>query len=155
MKVEHLSLERPRHRRDDPDGSRGKAAPQILHDRLAIDCGADRLAHCEMLQHWIAEVEPDVRVVGAGRRLDAELSLLPQLPHDVRRDVIDDEVHSALTQLQAAHRVVGDNLQDDAVVSRRAAEVLIEPREHDAVVRLEGDELVRSRADRRARVRRA
>ena len=48
-----------------------EAAPQVLDDRLAIDREADRLAHLGLLQERIAQVQPDVGVVGARRGRDS------------------------------------------------------------------------------------
>jgi hypothetical protein len=66
-KVEHVALERPGHRWDDPDRDCREPAPKVLDDGLAVDRKADRLADIQIAQHRIALVQTDVGVVGAGR----------------------------------------------------------------------------------------
>src|SRR4029453_3617727 len=114
----------------------------ILDDGVSIDGVADRLSYLEMLQHRVAQVQADIRVIGAGRSLHSQLPLLSQLPHDVRRDVVDDEIDGAFAELEAAHRIVGHDLQHDPVVPGWAAEVLIETCEYDSVGRLQRTQLV-------------
>ena len=74
----------------------------------------------------IAQVQADVRVVGARRRGDLHAPFVAQLPHDVGRQVVDDEIDRALAQLEAAHRVVGNHLEHQRRRSRAAAVVLVE-----------------------------
>ena len=63
-------------------------------------------------------------------------------------EVVDDEIRRALAQLEAAHDVVGDDLQHEPVVSRPAVEVAVERRQLDAIVDRVANEPVRSGADR-------
>ena len=78
-----------------------------------------RLPHAHVLQHRIAHVQADVLVVGAGRLDDLQAGSSSELVHDVRREVVDDDVHRAFAQLEAAHDVVGHDFENEAVVSRR------------------------------------
>ncbi len=76
---------------------------------------------------------------------------MPELRHDVGGHVVDDNVDRAFTKFEAAHRVVGDDLQHDPVVLWRTFIVLGERRQHDAIVGREAGELVGPGADRHAR----
>ena len=153
--LEDVAAERPGHRRHDPDRGSRKPAAQILDDGLAIDRIPERLPHLEPLQDRIAQVQRDVGVVGARRGFDAQFPLALHLPHDIGRDVVDDEIDGAFAQLEAAHRVVGNHLQHETGILCRPAEVLVEPRQHDTIVRPERDQLVRPGPDRRAGVGRS
>jgi hypothetical protein len=74
--------------------------------------------------------------------------LLLELVHHVRRQVIDHEVDRSLPELEAAHGVVGNDLQDQSAVDGSAAEILLEGLEHDFIVDVVADELVGAGADR-------
>jgi hypothetical protein len=71
-----------------------------------------------------------------------------QLVHDVGRQVVDDQIHRSLAQFEAAHRVVGDDLQDHPRVVRQAVPIALERRQHHLVVHGITHEPVRPGADR-------
>ena len=55
-----------------------------------------------------------------------ERAVLGQLVHDVRRQIVHHEIGGALAQIEAAHRVVGDDFHDRAGVARRTFPEAIE-----------------------------
>ncbi len=82
------------------------------------------MADPDVLQRRILAIEPDVLIVHARRLDDLQPSIVVQLVHDVRRHIVDDQIHRALAQLEATHHLVGDDLHDQAGVFRRAVEVV-------------------------------
>ena len=62
-----------------------------------------------------------------------------KLPHDVGRQIIDDQIDRALAEFETAHRVVGDDFEN-AIIARPPCVIPIVSR--DAIV---GDELRPSR----------
>ena len=56
-KGEDAGFERPGHGRQQPGGRRRLTAAQVLDDRLTVDRIAERLAHAQILQQGIAQVE--------------------------------------------------------------------------------------------------
>ena len=77
-----------------------------------------------------------------------------QLPHEIRRQVVDHEIDRAVPELEPPHRVVGDHLEHQPVVARTAGVVLLEGRQHEPVVGDELREAILTGSDRRARRRR-
>ena len=124
----------------------------MLHDRFAIDRVADRAADFDAFEDPVLQVQPEIGVVAAGRGRDAEPALGLQLPHDVRSEVVDDEIDRALAQLEAAHRIVRHHLQHDAGVAWRAAIVVRERLQYEPIVLHEFLEPIGAGAVRRPRV---
>ena len=92
------------------------------------------MPHPHVLQDGVAQVDAHVGVVGAGRLDQLELALLLELPDDVGRQLVDDDVDRALAQLEAAHDVVGNDLENHAGIARRATKVGWKPLEHEPVI---------------------
>ena len=83
-----------------------------------------------------------------GDACDAEIAAALELMHDVRRQIVGDDIDRPLAELEPAHRVVGNHLDDDAGIAWSTMPVVGEGLEHYLFVRIVADEPIRSRADR-------
>src|SRR3984893_11521637 len=87
---------------------------QRADDRLAVDRIRYRLAHAEIAQMRIAEVQRQIVIFAAGRLIDYEIGPHPEIAEQVRLNIVFGQVADAFGQLQRADRRVGHYLEDDS-----------------------------------------
>jgi hypothetical protein len=120
----------------------------VIDDGLAIDGVAQRVADAPILQRVVAHVDADVGVVASRRFPRRQAPVGGELRDDVGDQVVHDEIDCAFAQLETAHDVVGNHLDDDAVILRAAAEIVGERLQLQLIVHRESHEPVRPGADR-------
>src|ERR1700674_1002937 len=72
------------------------SAPDGIEDELAIDSHRNSLAHADIVEIWVAQVQVDVVDDGAGRGLDLETRVSSEGVHGVRFESVDGNVGRAL-----------------------------------------------------------
>ena len=132
--------------RQQADGRRREAAPQVVDDRLAVDGVGERLPHAHVLQHRVAQVEADVLIVDAGRlsSICSRGSSL-ELMHDVGARSLTTMSIVPLRSSSPRMMSSGTTFSTRPSLRGAPAEVVVEGRELDAVVDGVAHEPVRAR----------
>ena len=103
-----LGIAGPVVRRQQGAGQPRRATHHVAHDGLAVDGLRDGAAHRGVTQPRVVEIEAQVGEIGAARALHADARLVPQVVHQLRRQVVLQQIDLATQQLQHPHRGVGD-----------------------------------------------
>src|SRR5262249_45145813 len=143
----NIGSERPRDRWNQPYRRCGEATAQVFDDRIAVDRVRERLTDTDIAEHSIAEVDAEVLVIGTWSGCDAQMVARFELMHDVRSDVVDDEIHRPFPELESLHDFVGNDPQHETIVRRFAFEVVLERRELDAIIDGVAGKAIRAGAD--------
>ena len=114
-------------------------------DGFAVDRVGQCPANASVSEYRVAKIQADVGKVDSWGLLHLQGLIAFELTHDVRGQVVDDQVDGALPKLETAHGVVGHDAEYQPGIRRGVSEVAVEALEGRSVVGSEPYDTVRAR----------
>ena len=120
---------------------------EVMDERLAVDCICDGLAHANIFQNRIAEIEGHIAQPRAGMANEFQARLTLESGLHVRGESIDLQIRAALTQFKSAGGRVGDDHKTDALNLCPVAPIIIVALDDDFFILLGAHEAEGAGAD--------